>query len=127
MFLGKRARQAREAGNLIASLSSIGETEKRRLVRGRQSCCFSQKFPGEKGSVRRCVVVMQQPVLLSPKFGSKFSHIFTHSLYNVTVVCVINCLAYQDELFVSNPFDVKENDEHALNFALHLSRLFRSL
>jgi hypothetical protein len=25
---------------------------------------------------------------------------------------------------VTNPFDVKENDEHALDFAFHLSRLF---
>jgi hypothetical protein len=24
--------------------------------------------------------------------------------------------------FVNNPLDVKENDEHALDFALHLSR-----
>jgi hypothetical protein len=28
-------------------------------------------------------------------------------------------LAWQDELFVNNPFNVKENDEHALDFALH--------
>jgi hypothetical protein len=42
------------------------------------------------------------------------------------LVCGIGCLAYQDELFVSNPFDIKENDEHALDFALHLSRPFRS-
>jgi hypothetical protein len=38
-----------------------------------------QKFHGEKWSVRRYVVVMQQPVLLSPKFGAKSSHIFTQS------------------------------------------------
>jgi hypothetical protein len=31
-----------------------------------------QKFPDEKGSVRWCVVMMQQPVLLLPKFGAKF-------------------------------------------------------
>jgi hypothetical protein len=30
--------------------------------------------------VRRCVVVVQQPVLLSPKIEAKSSHIFTHSL-----------------------------------------------
>jgi hypothetical protein len=35
------------------------------------SFVFGQKFPGEKGSVRRCVIVMQQPVLLSPKFGGE--------------------------------------------------------
>jgi hypothetical protein len=33
-------------------------------------------------------------------------------------------LACQEEFFVNNPFDVKENDEHATDFALHLSRLF---
>jgi hypothetical protein len=38
---------------------------------------FGQKFTGEKESVRRCVVVMQQLVLLSSKFGAKSLHIFT--------------------------------------------------
>jgi hypothetical protein len=28
---------------------------------------FGQKFPGKRGSVRRRIVVVQQPVLLSPK------------------------------------------------------------
>jgi hypothetical protein len=40
---------------------------------------IGQRFPGIKGSVRGYVVVMQQPVLLCPKFGAKPSHIFTHS------------------------------------------------
>jgi hypothetical protein len=35
-------------------------------------------------------------------------------------------LACQGELFVNNPLDVKENDEHALDFAFHLSHLLRS-
>jgi hypothetical protein len=30
-------------------------------------------------------------------------------------------LAYQDKFFVNNPFDVKENDEHALGFTRHFS------
>jgi hypothetical protein len=37
---------------------------------------LGKKFPGEKGSVRRCVVMMQQPVIFSPKFGEKSSHVF---------------------------------------------------
>jgi hypothetical protein len=36
-------------------------------------------------------------------------------------------MALQDELFVNNPIDVKENGEHTLDFALHPFRLFRSL
>jgi hypothetical protein len=37
---------------------------------------LANKFRSEKGRVRQCVVVMLQPVLLSPKFGAKSSHIF---------------------------------------------------
>jgi hypothetical protein len=36
-----------------------------------------QKFHSEKGSVRQCIVVMKQAVILSPKFKAKSSHIFT--------------------------------------------------
>jgi hypothetical protein len=35
-------------------------------------------------------------------------------------------LACQNKFFVNNPLDVKENDEHALDLALHLSHLFQS-
>jgi hypothetical protein len=41
---------------------------------------LGQKFPGEKGSGRRCVVMMQQPFLLSLKFEAKYSQIFTQLL-----------------------------------------------
>jgi hypothetical protein len=67
---------------------------------------------------------VQQPVALSPKFGAKYSHIFTESPYNVTVVCRIGCLVCQNKFYVNNSLDVKENNEHALDFALHLSRFF---
>jgi hypothetical protein len=44
-----------------------------------------------KKEVRRSVVVVQQPVPLSTKFGAKSSHIFTQPPQNVTVVCGIHC------------------------------------
>jgi hypothetical protein len=53
----------------------------------------------------------QQPVLLLPKFRAKSLQIFTRSPQKVTVVCGIDCL-------MNNPLDDKENDEHALRFAL---------
>jgi hypothetical protein len=37
-----------------------------------------KKFPGEKGSMRWCVIMMQQPDILMPKFGVKYLHIFVH-------------------------------------------------
>jgi hypothetical protein len=42
---------------------------------------FGKKLPGEKGSVKRCIVVMQQPVLLWPKvLGEVFAHL--HTMWN---------------------------------------------
>jgi hypothetical protein len=64
----------------ILGLSSIGETEKGRVGGEDSHVPFWQKFPGKRRNLRRCVVVMQQPALLSPKFGAKFSHIFMQSL-----------------------------------------------
>jgi hypothetical protein len=65
-----------------------------------------------------------------PSFVAKFrGEVFAHFqaiALKIILICRIDCLAFQDEIFVSNPLDAKENDEHALDFALHLSRLFRS-
>jgi hypothetical protein len=58
---------------------SQGPSQASRVGGGDSHAVFGKKFPGKKGSVRRCIVVMQQPVLLSPKFGAKSSHIFMQS------------------------------------------------
>jgi hypothetical protein len=50
-----------------------GQQRKVGWMEDKSHIVFGQKFPGKKGSVRRCIVVMQQPVLLSPKFGTKSS------------------------------------------------------
>jgi hypothetical protein len=55
--------------------------------------------------------------------GKVFAHFHAFDV-KVTEVCGIDCLAYQDEFFVNNPFGVKENNEHVLECAFHLSRLF---
>jgi hypothetical protein len=62
----------------LSVLSSIGKTEKSEVGWGRH-VVYGKKFSDEKGSVKRCVVVMQEPVLFKPKFGAKYSHIFAQS------------------------------------------------
>jgi hypothetical protein len=52
--------------------------------------------------------------------GEVFSYFHAVAII-VMLVCGTDCLAWKDELFVNNTLDVKENDEHALDFALHLS------
>jgi hypothetical protein len=54
----------------------IRETEKSSMGGGDNHVAFDKKFHAEKGSVGQCIVMMQQPVLLSPKFGTKSSLIF---------------------------------------------------
>jgi hypothetical protein len=66
----------------------------------------------------QCVVVMQQPVIFSPKFGTKSSHTFTQSSLNVTIVCRMDCLACEDEFFVSSHHDVRGNDEYAIHLTV---------
>jgi hypothetical protein len=58
--------------------------------------------------------------------GEVFAHFHSHHK-NVTEICGIDCSACQNEFFMKNPHDVKENEEHALDFTLHLSHPFKSL
>jgi hypothetical protein len=70
--------------------------------------------------VRRCIVV----TATTSSVGAESAHIFTQLPHNVTAACGIHCLACQDEFLMDNPLNVKENDEHALDFALRRSWLF---
>jgi hypothetical protein len=58
----------------LSVLTSTGEAEdnSRVCMVDVSHVVFGLKFPGEKGNVRQHVVMMQQPVLLSPEFGTKF-------------------------------------------------------
>jgi hypothetical protein len=47
---------------------------------------------------------MQQPVLLSPKFGGLSLHIFMQSQQNFTLLCGIDCLAFRDILCKQSPW-----------------------
>jgi hypothetical protein len=64
---------------------------------------------GKKNSLvkRKCETVCCHDTTASSfvaKFGVKFLHIFTRSIKKVTIVCRIDCLAYQGKFF----FDVKK-------------------
>jgi hypothetical protein len=90
---------------------------------GGESCCFwLKKIPWWK---RKCETAHCHDAtassLVAKVRGEVFTHFYTVSVQRLTVVCGIDCLACQVKLFVNNPLDVKENYEHADNFALHLS------
>jgi hypothetical protein len=71
----------------------LGKQSKVGMVGYDSHVVFGLKFPDEKGSVRRCVVVMKQPVLSLPEFEVKSLHVFMQSQEKVTAVCRIDCLA----------------------------------
>jgi len=85
---------------------------------------FRQKLLGEKGSVRRGVVMVKLPGVFSPKFGAMSSHVFTQSPQNIAVEPGIHSLACLDKFFVHNPPDVKGSNDQALDIAFHLSGFF---
>jgi hypothetical protein len=81
---------------------------------------FGQTFLGEKEVLRWCIVMMQTAGSFVAKvWGKVFAH-FNAFTVKHTVVCGTCWLTYQDEFFVNNPIDVKENDEHVLDFDLTL-------
>jgi hypothetical protein len=80
---------------------------------------FGQKFSGEKGITRWCNIIMNSQFFCRQSSGQILAYFHAFDL-KVTVVCGIDSLASQDEFFVNNPLNVKENDEHSLDFALHL-------
>jgi hypothetical protein len=61
--------------------------------------------------------------IVTTVWGEVFAH-FHKVAMKVTVEFGMGHLTCQDEFFVNNPLDVKENDKHDLDFALHLSCLF---
>jgi hypothetical protein len=65
---------------MVAFQFHLQSVEQESSVGGKTVMLFLvKKIPEEKGSVRKCVLIMQQPVLLLPKFGAKSSQIFTQS------------------------------------------------
>jgi hypothetical protein len=77
---------------------------------------IGKQFHGEKWHV----VMMQQRAIFSKVQGKIIAH-FHVVATEVTLVFIIDCLDYQDEIFMNIPLDVKANDEHALDSAFHLS------
>jgi hypothetical protein len=60
---------------------------------------FRQKPLGEDGSVRRGVVMMKQPGLLSLMFGTTSSHVFTQSPQNDADEPGVHSLAFWEQWF----------------------------
>jgi hypothetical protein len=58
-----------------------------------------QKILGEDGSVRRDVVMVKQPGLFSPKFGTTSPHVFMQLPQNLAVRPGIHILACLDRCF----------------------------
>jgi hypothetical protein len=76
-----------------------------------------KKSPGENGSGDSVLSWCNNQFLCRQNLG-QILHTFSCSrCKDITVVCRMECLACNNELFVNNPNDVKENYEHALYFA----------
>jgi len=84
----------------------------------------SQKLLGVEGSVSRCVVMVNQPGLFSPKFGTMSSHFFHAVSAKLRSRTRNSQFGLLGQILYANPLDVKESDDHALQIAFHPSGLF---
>jgi hypothetical protein len=110
-------------GSLSVS-SSIRETEKSRVVGKQQSCCFWSKILWWK---RNCETVRCHNATAISFIAKLWGEIFTHiHAFAIKHHSIMQDWLFEshDEFFVNNSLEVKENDGHALDFALHLSCLF---
>jgi hypothetical protein len=76
-------------------------------VSGYDSHNVGKKSLGGKGTMRKCLVLLQQSVSLALRLERKSSHIFTQSPYKVKTVGGSDSLAYHDEFFANNQHYIK--------------------
>jgi hypothetical protein len=100
--------------------------QKIRVGVGRQSSCFGQKFPDEKWKCEtvRCRDATAFSFIVKVQ-GGVFAHFHAVSANRHSSTWSW-LFSLPGRVLCEQSFDVKEYDEHAPDFALHLSRLLRS-
>jgi hypothetical protein len=85
----------------------------------------SHKLCGFQGCVGRHVV-MKEPVVVSPKFRSFLSHIFSQASQNVTVKVRVDHSVRRNKFTVNSPLHIEKYNEHAFCWISDLLRLYCS-
>ena len=87
---------------------------------------MGEKLTRYESSVRRCIVVMEQPVAHAPQFRSFSPNVFPQTAKNIAIELGVHGLAFRGKFMVHNPSNVEKHDEHALS-ALRLCLAFFGL
>jgi hypothetical protein len=93
---------------------------------GNNNHVVSHRLCGFQRCLNRRVVVMKEPVVVTPKFRSFSSHIFSQASQNITVKVRVYHSARRNKFTVNNSLHIEKNNEHALCWTSHLPRLFFS-
>jgi hypothetical protein len=67
---------------------------------------------GFQGHVDGCVVMMNEPVVVAPKFQSFLSHIFSEASQNITVKVRVDRSVRRNKFTVNNPLHVEKTGMH---------------
>jgi hypothetical protein len=74
--------------SVVSKLQCLQSGKQRKVARGSSLASRvggGQSVRGEEGNVSRCAVMLQQPVILSPEFGTKSSQHFHPVAIKITV------------------------------------------
>jgi hypothetical protein len=75
---------------------------------GAKNCC-----PGS--SMCWCIVIVNEPVLVTPSFQTFSVDLRPQTLQNLLVVMLVNCLAWRNMFLFSNAVIVKKDHQLALD------------
>jgi hypothetical protein len=84
---------------------------------------FGQKFMRNERCVRRCIVLMQDPRVLRPQFGSCTSHTFTQTLQDFNIEFCINSLTGCNIFMMNNSTNIEKK---TMSMVLIFERLLRA-
>jgi len=86
----------------------------------RQNVVFHQKFICGDSSVRRGVVMVQDPIAGVPLLRSMSEHSIAEALQDCSVEFLIYHLSFRNVVMMNQPINVEERNQRRLDIGLHL-------
>jgi len=81
-------------------------------------------FFWKSGIIEQRVVMLEKPVVVLPLVWTFTPNALPQPLHNLTVKIAIDGLTRGYEFLMDNALDVEKNDQHGLDIAANLTRLF---
>jgi hypothetical protein len=90
------------------------------------NAAVGEKLTHYKGSLRGCILIMEQPIAPTPQFRLFLPNVPPQTAKNIAVELGVHGLAFGGKFMVYNPSNVEKHDEHVLGRVVAVPCLLRS-